>query len=154
MPPVQEHDNPQVVAARKALERFIRGTGWKLQEIDAKLGYTRGWVSRILRGEIRLTYGYILDILGVIGVAPHLFFLTLHPSPVPRQRPVTPLTGDFVAETRAIAERVLAVLPPPADPGRAELEVEGDDELAARLSEAVRHVLADYRRPSSPPTGE
>jgi hypothetical protein len=153
MPPEDEQENPQVIAARKALERFIRGTGWKLQEIDAKLGYTRGWVSRVLHGDIRLTYEYILDILGVIGVAPHLFFLTLHPSTVPRRRPVTPVGGDFVAETRALAERLLSMLPPEAA-AQPELRVESDDELEARLSEAVRLVLADYRRPPSSPAGE
>jgi transcriptional regulator with XRE-family HTH domain len=123
-----------IEAARLLLRRLIRAQGLTLQEIDAKLQYARGYLSRIVNGETRLTYQHILDILRAIDVPPSLYFTTLHP-PAPRPSAEQPL----LQELRAVLDRLLPSLPPPANPPEP-LPTISDDDLQARIDAAVRAV--------------
>ena len=89
-------------AARTLLRSLIEARGFNLQDLDARLHFRRGYVSRLLHGRTRLTYGQIIEILELIAVDPSLFFSTLHPySRPPASEPLT------FEDLRAILGKIL-----------------------------------------------
>jgi len=122
-------------AARTLLRRLIQAQGFTLGEIDAKLHYARGYVSRLIHGQARLTYQHILSIMKSIELEPALFFSTLHP--YSSQPPAELAAG--LRELRTLFDRVL----PPAgeaSPLATPLAAVSDQDLDARIEAAVRTV--------------
>jgi len=85
-------------AALRLLVLLIRITGWTQRRLDRHLGYSLGYMSRLLTGNARLLYSHILEILGAIGVEPARFFAVLHPDSSPEH------LLALVEQTRRIAE--------------------------------------------------
>ena len=71
-------------AALRLLVLLIRVTGWTQRRLDRHLGYSVGYISRLLTGNTKLLYAHILDILKAIGVEPARFFEVLHPDTSPQ----------------------------------------------------------------------
>jgi plasmid maintenance system antidote protein VapI len=122
-------------AARTLLRRLIQAQGFTLGEIDAKLHFARGYVSRLIHGQARLTYQHILTIMAAIGVDPALFFSTLHPYP---SQPSAELAAGL-RELRTVFDRVL---PPVAEvsPLAAVPSGVSERDIDDRIDAAVRAV--------------
>lgn len=70
-------------AAVRLLGILIRITGWTQRRLDRRLGYSLGYMSRLLTGNTKLLYTHILEILNAIGIEPARFFAVLHPDHSP-----------------------------------------------------------------------
>ena len=131
-------ESPHEKAARTLLRSLIEARGYNLQDLDAKLHFRRGYVSRLLHGRTRLTYGQILEILELIGVDPSLYFSTLHP--YRRASESQPLTFE---DLRAILGRILpADQLEPLEEHRLESSPP-DLGLEARISATVNALVRD-----------
>jgi transcriptional regulator with XRE-family HTH domain len=127
-----------VKAALRLLDNLAYAKGLTKQDLDRALGATRGYASRVLSGETRLTYEAILRILEVLGLDPSLFFDTLHrkrrPAPAGSFRQREDRT-DEIWRRRGLGEVPLAEQ---LEPRRREHSA-----LDLRILEAVRFVLAE-----------
>jgi transcriptional regulator with XRE-family HTH domain len=127
----------RVEAARRFLLRLILASRITREEIDRRLGWSRGATSRLLTGNAKLTYRHILLLLGVLNVTPDFFFSTLHGrgSRAARRGAVR------LVDLGALVELIGGVWPPPAPPEAAgDVEVDRD-ELEAQIESAVRQIL-------------
>ncbi len=71
-------------AAVRLLALLIKLSGWTRRRLDAHLGYSVGYMSRLLTGNTKLLYTHILEILNTIGLEPARFFDVLHPGTSPQ----------------------------------------------------------------------
>ena len=128
----------RVEAARKFLLRLILASRITREEIDRRLGWSRGATSRLLTGNAKLTYRHILEILGVLKVDPYFFFSTLH------RRETNAAQGAVRAMVlRTLFEFAGGTWPGPGAPAEntdaaADLDAEA---LNAKIESAVRQVL-------------
>jgi transcriptional regulator with XRE-family HTH domain len=127
-----------VKAALRLLDNLVYAKGLTKQDLDRALHATRGYSSRVLSGETRLTYETILRILDVLGLDPTLFFDTLHhkrqPAPAGYLRRREDRTDD-IWRRRGLGEVPRAEQ---LEPRRRE-----HSDLDLRILEAVRLVLVE-----------
>lgn len=107
---------PYEEAAVRLLSVLIQLTGWTRQEVDERLGFSRGYTSRLLTGNCKLLYRHVLLILDAIGVSPALYFEVLHGTAplAARVRPPAGDAPDLEARIREAALRVTGELGMPA----------------------------------------
>jgi hypothetical protein len=101
----------------RLLSVLIQVTGWTRQEVDDRLGFGRGYTSRLLTGNCKLLYRHVLGILEAIGIAPEFYFRVLHgPGPVagPSRRAGQPNEAELEARIREAARLVVAEIGRPA----------------------------------------
>ena len=128
----------RVEAARKFLLRLLLASRLTREEVDRRLGWSRGATSRLLTGNAKLTYRHILQILEVANFAPDHFFSTLHGREASAAR----------GAVRLMVLRTLFDLAGGAWPGPvpaaesaaapADLDI---DALEAKIESAIRQVL-------------
>lgn len=82
----------------KALGQAIQFSGVRRRTIEERLGYSRGYVSKILNGTVELRTRHVFEVLGLIGMEPWRFFQLAFPSPEGEARPVPPPVSE-VSET-------------------------------------------------------
>lgn len=126
-------------AARQFLRRLIQAQGITLQDLDKRLGFTRGYVSRLLHGETHLTYQHILQILEAIEIDPSVYFATLHPQRRQRREP----EALHIEELRELVHRLHRILPAAGEPDRPVAAPPSEEDVETRIQEAVRTVLAE-----------
>lgn len=138
-PPGSEPDpiKDDLKAALRLLDNLIYASGRTKQDLDRALGVSRGYVSRVLSGETRLTYETILRILEVLGLERSLFFDTLN-----RKR--RPAQGGFFRRREDRTDEIwrrrgYGEVPPAEQMGTRS----GHSDLDLRILEAVRFVLAE-----------
>jgi transcriptional regulator with XRE-family HTH domain len=131
-----EPNGAELAAALDFLRRLIAARRMSLGDLDDKLGHARGYVSRLLQGNTRLTYDQILSILKGIDVEPAFFFSTLHPLRKPL--PAAASGRLELAELRALIQQLRRSLPEIGDTP----PPTGDD-LESRILAAVQEVLAE-----------
>lgn len=106
---------PYEEAAVRLLSALIQLTGWTRQEVDQRLGFSRGYTSRLLTGNCKLLYRHVLLILEAIGIAPALYFEVLHGTgPVAARARPGGDAPDLEARIREAARRVAGELGMPA----------------------------------------
>ncbi len=105
---------PYEAAAVRLLSVLIQLTGWTRQEVDERLGFSRGYTSRLLTGNCKLLYRHVLLILEAIGVAPAHYFEVLHGTGPLAARVRAGDAPDLEARIREAARRVTAELGMPA----------------------------------------
>ena len=126
----------QVEAARKLLERLILGAGRTRQEVDGALGFTQGYMSRLLSGHFKLTYRHILQILKVLGIEPDFFFATLHGRrQAAAHLPLAAFERDLARHGVSASSSMPGAMEPSADPA----------ELERRILSAVRSIFEQQR---------
>jgi Helix-turn-helix domain len=127
-----------VRAARELLRRLIEASGETCLQLDQKLGWGRGTLGRLLRGEHRLTLKYILLVLDALGLDPDFYFYTLFQGRR-RARSYQPVSYE---QLKQVLERHGLTLTrktfngplPPADP----------EERERRFAEAARLVMLQH----------
>jgi hypothetical protein len=141
MPPDKENDpehEDELDAARRLLRHLIRVQEVNLQDLDKRFGYTRGYVSRLLHGDTRLTYQHVLQILKAIDVEPALYFSTLHPQRQLRRQ----AEAERIEELRTLIGRLGRLLPIAGEVEVLAPTPSADEDIDTRIQEAVRTVLA------------
>jgi len=93
----------QTVHLNQILKRSIGSLGFSLREVERRLGLSRGYLTRLFGGEIDLKMDHVVDIAGVLGIAPEeIFRLAFPPS---REEPdslaVARLRETFGVDTSA-----------------------------------------------------
>lgn len=70
---IKERD--QIVErARRELRALVRESDWTQRRIEQANGFTQGYLSQVLQGQITLTVRHLFGILLTIGVPPDDFF--------------------------------------------------------------------------------
>ena len=134
-----EESGRRLDAARQFLRRLIQAQGITLQDLDKRLGFTRGYVSRLLHGETRLTYQHILEILEAIDIDPSIYFSTLHPQRQHRREP----EALRIEELRELVSQLHRILPAAEESIPALAPPASEEDVEARIQDAVREVLAE-----------
>lgn len=127
-----------VQAALRLLDSLIYASGLTKQDLDKAVGASRGFISRILAGDTRLTYETLLRILAVLGIERTLFFDTLH-------RKHRPAPGGYFRQREDRTDEIWRRRGFGEVPFAQALEPRRRDhtDLDLRILEAVRHVLAE-----------
>jgi len=127
----------QVKAARELLRRLIEASGNTCLKLDGKLGWGRGTLGRLLRGDHRLTLEHLYRILAAINVDPSFYFNTLHTRR--RQRSYEAISYE---QLRQVLERHGLTLTRKVLNGpQAPIDHEEMDE---RFAEAARKVMQQH----------
>jgi transcriptional regulator with XRE-family HTH domain len=130
----------QVEQFARVLKILIRFSKIKSQDIEKRLGFSAGYMSRLLSGKIDLKISHVLDIAAILGLHPQELFSIAFPQPGPGPSPglqnlqrmlphlVPPLHGPAPAETPAPAAIDLEQL---------------HEKLEAGFNELLQRVLAE-----------
>lgn len=106
------------------------------REIENKMGWSHGYLSRIFAGNIELRVEHILEVLGILRLHPAEFFDLVYP-----QQPEPP--SETALRLRSLLRRYQPEAPaPPPRP----LETTVDDR---QLLEIVRKLVVEIRRVES-----
>lgn len=98
------------------LKTSIGALGFSLREIERRLGYSRGYLTRLFGGEIDLKVDHVTEISGAIGIDPEeIFRLAFPPSQAEPTFAVNRLRERFGVTTPE---------PPPTAPSVIEREIE------------------------------
>jgi transcriptional regulator with XRE-family HTH domain len=65
----------------EALQTAIRFKAATRQKLERELGYSRGYLSKILNGTVEMRVRHVFEILGVLGIEPWEFFQLAYPAP-------------------------------------------------------------------------
>ena len=118
-------ETPSESEARRLAEiltLLVRMSGRSHRSIEHELGFGSAFLSKILRGDVRLQATHILRICEVLGVEPYHFFKIAYPK---AKKP----PGPLVMQVRA------GLGMPPVD--------EDDTDLEERIKRILRKLLKD-----------
>jgi len=73
-----EQARSEVERVIEALKRRIRAEGFRLRQIEERLGQTRDYLRQVLSGKIELKYEHIAGILAAMKVEPMDFFAEVY----------------------------------------------------------------------------
>lgn len=71
---VSDSRDAMVVRVRKKLHRLVQVSGVSQRRIEEQNGFTRGYLSQVLKGHITLTVRHTFGVLHALGVQPEAFF--------------------------------------------------------------------------------
>lgn len=108
----------------EALQTALRYKDGTRQKLERELGYSRGYISKILNGTVEMRVRHIFEILGALGIEPWEFFQLAYPAPAGAKGKKVGSTGFSVQ----------AAVPSPAD-----------DELDERIRKGLLKLLMGIR---------
>jgi transcriptional regulator with XRE-family HTH domain len=144
-------EEQELATIRDLLRRLIQAKGFTLQDLDAQFGYSRGYMSRLLKGETALTFHHVFMLLDALEFSRNDFFSVMYPAPPPyREREDSPLEA-----IERLIRRLDRYFPAGPDDDDPEPPPAPDSPTAReeRMAEAVRKALA-AGRPRSRPRGK
>ena len=118
----------EVLRITRLLDKAVRDSRTTKKSIEKRMGWSAGYMTRLMRGVIELKLRHIFDIAAMIGVEPANFFHSAYPggpitpsAPAPPSKP--PLRVAMLTE-QELSERIENVLEsflrrqhePPAEP--------------------------------------
>jgi transcriptional regulator with XRE-family HTH domain len=77
----------QIEQLSRVLKILLRFSKVQNQEIEKKLGFSGGYMSRLLSGKIDIKISHILDIAEILKIHPHELFAIAFPQGVTGQSP-------------------------------------------------------------------
>ena len=120
------------------LKTLIRFSQTNNREIEKRLGFSGGYLSRLLSGKIEIKIQHILAILELIELEPHEFFAMAFPAdrkePSPLLRHLQKVMPQLVPSTMAAA---VTPAPPSVDVKKLQKAVE------EKSLEAIRRAFAE-----------
>ena len=75
--------DPRLEPIADALRECFRLHDVSQAEVERRAGWPERYVSRLLRGKVRLTFAHLFTILDAVGVDPGEFFLSAYPRSAP-----------------------------------------------------------------------
>lgn len=128
----------QVARLNSVLRSAIRLSEFSNRDIERKLGFSGGYLSRLFGGAIDIKMSHILDVLEIIGLYPSEFFQMAFP---PGEEEPSPLMRKILDMTPQARQLGLAA---PAAPQPAALTPR---EIQDKIVDALRMVFADLEKP-------
>jgi len=126
--------DPKTEQLARVLKLLIRFSKVQNQELEKKLGFSGGYMSRLLSGRIDIKISHVLDIADVLGMHPQeifsIAFPQSSPGPSPGLKNVHKMSPHLVPATMAPA-------PPPA-PAQPPFDV---DKLHRKLEDSLTETL-------------
>ena len=119
----------QVEGLTRLLGGLIRVSGQTRQALERRLGWSAGYLSRLLSGDIDLKMRHVLMICEALAVEPGEFFRMAYPGP-----------HGFEAGWRAAAPRPRPAPPPPSD-----------EELDRRIRASLAKILGEMKEAGEVP---
>jgi transcriptional regulator with XRE-family HTH domain len=116
-----------------ALEGLLASKELTRREVEVRLGWSRGALSKLLQGKNELKVRSLLDILNAIGVAPLDFYTLVHGAA--DARPAEAPIASRILTSFGSPEREVGRLTLPRDIGR--------DELEDLIETVVRRILSE-----------
>jgi len=125
----------------RVLKILLRSAKIQNQEIEKKLGFSGGYMSRLLSGKIDIKISHVLDLAAILDLWPHeLFAIVLPPA---RSGPSRGLQN--IKKVLPHVVPAWLVPPDPAQPPRLDLG-ELHHKLEDGFNEVLRRVFAELER--------
>jgi len=122
----------------RVLKILLRSAKIQNQEIEKKLGFSGGYMSRLLSGKIDIKISHVLDLAAILDLWPHeLFAIVLPPA---RSGPSRGL--QHIQKVLPHVVPAWLVPPDPAQPPQVDLG-ELHHKLEAGFNEVLRRVFAE-----------
>lgn len=86
----ERRDEDEAARVRRHLRDVVEDSDLGRREIEDRAGFGRGYLSRLLWGNIELKYWHVIAVLEVTGENPAEFFAMLYPRQHSRERPISP----------------------------------------------------------------
>ena len=130
----------QVTHLTEMLRTVIRLSDFTNRDIERKLGFSGGYLSRLFGGQVEIKISHILNVLEIIGMYPSEFFQIAFPPAEGEPSPVMKKLLAMTPQRRPFPLPAATPTPPPT-PGLSAREIE------ERLSEALRKVFSEMETP-------
>jgi transcriptional regulator with XRE-family HTH domain len=122
----------QVARLTSVLRSAIRLSEFSNRDLERKLGFSGGYLSRLFGGQIDIKLSHILTVLDIIGLYPSEFFQMAFPSAESEPSPLMKKILDMAPQLRPGPMQ-----PPQQQPAMTPREIQD------RVAEALRQVFAD-----------
>jgi hypothetical protein len=133
----------QVARITRLLRQAIKVSDFNSRDVERRLGFSGGYLSRLFGGQIEIKINHILDVLDVIGLYPHEFFQMAFPERAEKPSPVLQRLQEMTQGIQPVA-----VPPRPAEPPAASPPPAVDmDRVQELMAEALRRAFADLAKP-------
>lgn len=129
----------QVGRLTEMLRTVIRLSDYTNREIERRLGFSGGYLSRLFGGQVEIKVSHILNVLEIIGMYPSEFFQIAFPPAEGEPSPVMKKLLGMTPQRRPFP--LPAPAPTPPAPALSAQEIE------ERLSEALRKVFSEMETP-------
>jgi hypothetical protein len=128
----------QIEQLSRVLKILLRFAKIQNQEVEKKLGFSGGYMSRLLSGKIDIKLSHVLDLAAILDLQPHELFAVAFP-----QTQTGPSPG-LQRVQKMLPHLVPASLTPPAPPQPARLDLDTlHHKLEAGFTEVLRRVFAE-----------
>ena len=135
--PKQQVDQSYVHSLGEAI-RFERDSlGYTQEGFAERIGFDRGYMGRVERGESNLTFGKLIIVLRALGAKPRDFFREIHLRGQPRDVSTAPSIKKENAQRENVSDMLGAALK--LERHRFELTQE---ELAARVGKSRSYIIS------------
>lgn len=127
--------DPRAEKIVSTLKTTMKLAGLTNREVERALGFSGGYLTRLLAGAIDVRLSHIFNILDIIGLHPaEFFFLASGPLPNPPTE---------------MMQKIHAIVPQTPAPPPAAAEPRFDPEqLKKQLAEAIAQVIGDALQPA------
>lgn len=98
---MQDRREKAVDELRHALYRLVRQSDLTQRAIEERNGFTRGYLSQVLKGHVTLTARHVLGILFALDVDPGAFFAELYD---PDEMPISEIRQRLARYDAALQE--------------------------------------------------
>jgi DNA-binding Xre family transcriptional regulator len=118
------------------------------RDIEQQLGFSQGYLSRLLSGKIDIKISHILDLCGILGIYPHeLFAIALAPR--------GPGLSQGLSQLQKVMPHLVppALASPPPAPGPPQSLDEVHKKLEAGFSDYLSRVFAEIEGTGSRKAG-
>jgi hypothetical protein len=122
----------QVARLTSVLRSAIRLSEFSNRDLERKLGFSGGYLSRLFGGQIDIKLSHILTVLDIIGLYPSEFFQMAFP----------PVEGEASPLMKKILDMAPQLRPGPMQPTPQQPSMT-PREIQDRVAEALRQVFAD-----------
>jgi hypothetical protein len=123
----------QLARLTSVLRSAIRLSEYSNRDLERKLGFSGGYLSRLFGGQIDIKVSHILTVLDIIGLYPSEFFQMAFPPVENEPSPLMKKILDMAPQLRPVPMQSA----PPPQPAMTAREIQD------RVAEALRQVFAD-----------
>jgi transcriptional regulator with XRE-family HTH domain len=127
-----------VARLNSVLRSAIRLSEYSNRDIERKLGFSGGYLSRLFGGQIDIKMSHILNVLEIIGLYPSEFFQMAFPPQEGEPSPLMRKILDMTPQARPIQLAGAAPTPPP--PALTPREIQD------KIVDALRMVFEDLEK--------
>lgn len=130
--------HPEVEQVLKTLKTAIRVLGYTVRDLEKRLGYSYGYLSRVFSGQIELKVEHVIEIAEAVGISPDELWAFVYPE---LKNPPSPAAYELWKRVGGSAPTGTFIIRNLADPTKA--EVIPEEALEKALRRTLGRVLGD-----------